>query len=170
MLLLAVRGRDGEINLASIATAVENTQRLKVVNMILRYKDTERDCMYLDCVTKDAVDKKLAELKDNGYSDGAQSDEDVMVKEGEKITLALSGDVAFDDNPDDISFIYNSMTNNAGMEVYIVDIGQQPGLYSYGKLKYTGNKEEEDNILCNLSVRLLKQKPILTPAGKLQNA
>lgn len=141
---------------ADLASTVEDSLAKNVVNMILRYKDDDKECISLDCVNSEDVDKTLATLKERGFSDGALPSKDIIVSENEEITLKLTGNVAFEDEDEPVSFPYSSVVNNAHMELYI-GVGQKREANRRGYMVYTGNKHEQNNILCKLPVSLLQK-------------
>ena len=147
----------------TLATKLETSLRRRIVNIIVRQKDNDLESTFLDCVAQEKTDKMLKRLKERGFAEGPDKSPDIWLREGEKVTTTLRGNIKLQENSPELSFYFHQYVNNARRQVYITEVDKfaQHGLDNFrGHVQFSSERlaaeREGDGLLCELAVSLPK--------------
>jgi hypothetical protein len=117
LLLLRISKTCEPSDVPSLATKLETSLRRRVVNIVVRQKDNDLESAFLDCVAQEKAEKLLKRLKERGFTEGPEKSPDLWLREGEKVTTTLRGNIKLQENSPPLSFYFHQYLNNARRQV-----------------------------------------------------
>jgi hypothetical protein len=101
----------------------DSFQSEHVVNFLVRQKEEDLECIYIDCVLKNKAQERLTELESLGYNRGPVRSKDIVIHDKSLVRVSTTGAISLSMDGTDCSgfeILFDSELDSAGEEGWVM--------------------------------------------------